>query len=90
MVLHRKAVVPYIVTGGGDTVALRVPDQPFTLRLIRAVGAPLATTSANLTGHPDPETAQEVAKYLEGQIDLILDGGRTVSAILSPSDFSLD
>jgi L-threonylcarbamoyladenylate synthase len=83
MVLHRKPVVPDIVTGGGDTVALRVPDYTFTLRLIRAVGSPLATTSANLTGHADPQTAQEVTDYLEGQIGLILDGGRCPGGIPS-------
>jgi len=83
MVLHRRPVVPDVVTGGGPTVALRVPDHPLTRRLIRAVGGPLATTSANLTGHPDPQTAQEVADYLEGHIDLILDGGRCPGGIPS-------
>lgn len=83
VVLYRKPVVPDIVSGGGPTVALRVPDHPFTLRLIEAVGAPLATTSANLTGHPDPQTAQEVAGYLEGRIDLIVDGGRCPGGIPS-------
>lgn len=83
VVLYRKPIVPDIVSGGGPTVALRVPDHPFTLRLIEAVGAPLATTSANLTGHPDPQTAQEVADYLEGRIDLIVDGGRCPGGIPS-------
>lgn len=83
VILRRKPVVPDIVTGGGPTVALRVPDHPFALRLIRAVGSPLATTSANLTGHPDPRTAQEVVDYLEGRIDLILDGGRCPGGIPS-------
>ena len=83
LVLHRKPVVPDIVTGSGSTVALRVPDHAFTLRLIEAVGAPLATTSANLTGHPDPQTAQEVVEYLEGRIDLVLDGGRCPGGIPS-------
>ncbi len=75
LVLYRRPVVPDIVTGGGPTVAVRVPDHSFTLQLIQAVGAPLATTSANMTGCPDPQTAHEVAEYLEGKIDLILDGG---------------
>jgi L-threonylcarbamoyladenylate synthase len=83
VVLRRKPVVPDIVTGGGLTVALRVPDHAFTLGLIQAVGSPLATTSANLTGRPDPLTAQAVADYLEGRIDLILDGGRCPGGIPS-------
>jgi L-threonylcarbamoyladenylate synthase len=83
VVLHRRTVVPDVVTAGGPTVALRVPDHPFTLKLIRAAGAPIATTSANLTGQPDPRTAQEVAHYLEGRIELILDGGRCPGGIPS-------
>ncbi|HUW97013.1 MAG TPA: Sua5/YciO/YrdC/YwlC family protein, partial [Anaerolineae bacterium] len=46
------------------------------LRLLHAAGGALATTSANLSGRPDPVTAEEVLGYLEGRIDLILDGGR--------------
>jgi len=83
LVLRRKPAVPDIVTGGGATVALRVPDHPFALKLIQAVGGPIATTSANLTGHPDPQTAQEVVEYLEGRIDLVLDGGRCPGGIPS-------
>lgn len=76
LVLRRKAAVPDVVTGGGTTVAVRVPDHAFTLTLLAAIAVPLATTSANLAGHPDSKTAQGVAHYLEGRIDLILDGGR--------------
>jgi L-threonylcarbamoyladenylate synthase len=63
------------VTAGGDTVAVRVPDHPLARKLIRMAGAPLATTSANLSGRPSPVTAQEVAVQLEGRIALIVDGG---------------
>lgn len=83
VVLYRKPEVPDIVTGGGPTVALRVPDHPFALRLIQAVGAPLAATSANLTGRPDPRTAEEVMGYLEGHIELIVDGGRCPGGVPS-------
>jgi len=83
VVLYRQPVVPDVVTGGGPTVALRVPDHPFALRLIRAAGGALAATSANLTGRPDPQTAPEVLNYLEGRVDLILDGGRCPGGIPS-------
>ncbi|GAG34948.1 unnamed protein product, partial [marine sediment metagenome] len=83
VVLYRQPVVPDVVTGGGPTVALRVPDHPFALRLIRAVGGALAATSANLTGRPDPQTAPEVLNYLAGRVDLILDGGRCPGGIPS-------
>ncbi len=75
MVLPRSPDVPDIVTAGGPSVAVRVPDHDFALRLIREAGGVLAATSANLSGRPDPVTAQEVLGYLEGRIDLILDGG---------------
>ena len=75
LVLYRRARVPDVVTGGGPTVAVRVPDHPVALRLIAALGEPLAATSANLSGAPSPVTAEEVAAQLGGRIPLILDGG---------------
>lgn len=83
VVLYRKPEVPDIVTGRGPTVALRVPDHPFALRLIRAAGGVIAVTSANLSGCPDPTTAGEVMGYLESRIELILDGGRCPGGIPS-------
>lgn len=67
--------VPNVVTAGGQTVAVRVPDHPIAQDLIRRVGEPLAATSANLSGQPSPLTAQEVVAQLGGRIALVLDGG---------------
>jgi L-threonylcarbamoyladenylate synthase len=83
MVLTRSAAVPDVVTAGGPSVAVRVPDHDFALRLIKEAGGVLAATSANLSGRPDPVTAQEVLGYLEGRIDLILDGGRCPGGVPS-------
>ncbi len=83
VVLHRKPEVPDIVTGGGATIAVRVPDHSFALGLIRAAGGVLAATSANLSGCPDPTTAGEVMGYLESRIGLVLDGGRCPGGIPS-------
>jgi L-threonylcarbamoyladenylate synthase len=83
VVLHRKPEVPDIVTGGGATVAVRLPDHSFAWGLIRAAGGVLAATSANLSGCPDPTTAGEVMGYLEGRIELVLDGGRCPGGIPS-------
>ena len=58
------------------TVGVRMPDHPFTLALLRETG-PLATTSANISGGPNPTTALDVLSQLGGRIDLILDGGPT-------------
>lgn len=58
------------------TVGVRMPDHPFALALLRAVG-PLAVTSANLSGGENPRNAQDVLTQLDGRIELILDGGET-------------
>jgi L-threonylcarbamoyladenylate synthase len=56
------------------TVGVRMPDHDFARRLLRYAG-PLATTSANLSGGPNPRTTVEVLAQLEGRIELLLDGG---------------
>jgi L-threonylcarbamoyladenylate synthase len=83
IVVPRSGRVPDEVTAGGDGVAVRVPDHPLARALIRAAGAPLATTSANLSGGPNPVTAQEVSAQLAGRIGMILDGGRCPGGVAS-------
>ena len=83
LVLPRKANVPDVVSAGGPTVAVRVPDHPVVQALMAALGAPLAATSANLSGHPSPATAQEVEAELGGRVELILDGGRCPGGVPS-------
>ncbi|MFQ5596079.1 MAG: L-threonylcarbamoyladenylate synthase [Anaerolineae bacterium] len=75
LIVPRADDLPAILTAGGDSVAVRMPDHPIALGVIDAAGAPLATTSANLSGSPDPITAGDVLRDLGGRIDLILDGG---------------
>ena len=76
VVLRRRAGVPDLLTAGGGTVAVRMPDHPLALRLIAAAGGALAVTSANRSGRPSPETAAEVLADLAGRIALLIDGGR--------------
>jgi L-threonylcarbamoyladenylate synthase len=83
LVLPKKANVPDVVSAGGPTVAVRVPDHPVFLALLTALGAPLAGTSANLSGRHSPVTAQEVEAELGGRIELILDGGRCPGGVPS-------
>jgi L-threonylcarbamoyladenylate synthase len=75
LVLRRSDRVPDAVTAGGPTVAVRVPDYPLVCELCRRLGAPLAATSANRHGQPDPVTADDVEAALGGRVPLILDGG---------------
>ena len=75
MVLPARDCVPKRTTGGLSTVALRCPEHPAALAVIRAAGVPIAAPSANLSGKPSTTTAQHVYHDHAGKIPLILDGG---------------
>jgi len=75
LVLRRGAGVPNAVTGGRETIGLRVPDQPLALALLRAFGDGIAAPSANRFGAVSPTTAAHVRESLGDDVDLILDGG---------------
>jgi L-threonylcarbamoyladenylate synthase len=77
LILPKQPAVPGLVTSDLDSVAVRVPDHPVALALIRAAGLPVAAPSANRFGHTSPTTAKHVLHDLDGRIDLILDGGST-------------
>jgi L-threonylcarbamoyladenylate synthase len=74
LVLPRQPRLPAVLAAGGDSVAVRVPHHPVVYALIAALGAPLAASSANLSGQPSPVTANEATAQLGGRVDLILDG----------------
>lgn len=76
IILRSKEIIPPIVRAGGETVGLRCPDHPMTLRLLRAANIPLAAPSANPSGKPSPKNAAQVAEYFDGRIDGIIDGGQ--------------
>jgi L-threonylcarbamoyladenylate synthase len=82
LVVRKRAIVPDAVSLG-PTVAVRIPDHPVTQALIVALSAPLAATSANLSGNPSPVTAREVMGELAGRIEFILDGGSCPGGISS-------
>src|SRR5262245_62617374 len=75
VVVRRAASVPDAVTGGGDTVGVRVPDQPVALALLRAFGSGIAAPSANRFGRVSPTTADHVRADLGSDVDLVIDGG---------------
>jgi L-threonylcarbamoyladenylate synthase len=79
VVLPKVSALPDDVTGGQETVAVRIPNHPVCLELVNQVGRPLAVTSANLSGQPNPTSAQDVAEQLGGRLPLILDGGPSLT-----------
>jgi len=83
IVLPKSDLVPDIVTAGLPTVAIRMPDHPIALTLIRKSGVPVAAPSANLFGHVSPTTADHVRQQLGDRVDRVLDGGRCAIGVES-------
>lgn len=75
MIFPKSKLVPYGTTGGLQTVAVRMPDHPLALALIRAGGGYVAAPSANTSGRPSPTVSEHVEEDMVGKIDMILDGG---------------
>jgi L-threonylcarbamoyladenylate synthase len=76
LVVRRKAGrIDDIVTGGLDTVGIRMPNHPMAISLLDAFGGGLAAPSANRSGHLSPTSAAHVRQDLGDRVDLILDGG---------------
>lgn len=75
LIFHKAEEVPYAVTGGLETVAVRMPNDKTARALIRKADVPVAAPSANRSGRPSPTTAQHVLDDMDGRIPLILDGG---------------
>ena len=76
VILQKKDCVPREVTGGLDTVAVRIPSHPTARQFIRLCGVAVAAPSANLSGSPSPTCAEHVKADLDGRIDMIIDGGQ--------------
>lgn len=104
LILKKEEGVPDVVTGGQDTVGLRVPNHPVALELLRAFGSGIAAPSANRFGRISPTTAEHVRQELGDRVAMILDGGacdvglestildlsRDVPVILRPGAIGVD
>jgi L-threonylcarbamoyladenylate synthase len=75
LVLRRAPAVDLAITGGQDTVALRVPAHPVAQQLLRAFGSGIAAPSANRYGHVSPTRAEHVREEFGDDVRLVLDGG---------------
>ncbi|MBE6673276.1 MAG: threonylcarbamoyl-AMP synthase [Ruminococcaceae bacterium] len=74
VIMPKKPIVPDTVTGGLDTVAVRVPSDPVARRFLKECGVPVAAPSANISGRPSPTRVEHVIEDLSGRIDMILCG----------------
>ena len=75
MILPAAPCVPARITAGTGTVAVRLPGSVLTRELIRAARVPLTGTSANRSGRPAAESAQQVQQQFPTGLDFILEGG---------------
>jgi len=69
------SLVPPRVRGAGGTVALRFPRDPLCIRILQHIGGPVVSSSANLSGQPPAETAEEVVRIFGNQLDMVIDAG---------------
>ena len=82
IIVEAKELLP-VLTAGGNTVGVRIPDNPLLLQILHAFGGPAAITSANLSGEPPATSPQEIGETLTSRLDLIVDGGKTPGPIPS-------
>jgi len=83
ILVPRTDNVPDVVTGGRDSVAIRVPSHPMTQELLTLVADGVVAPSANTFGHVSPTTAQHVQDDIGSEVDMILDGGSCTIGIES-------
>ena len=83
LVLKKSNTIPDIITAGKDTVAVRVPNHPVTLELLKKLPFPLAAPSANPFGSISPTKPAHVENYFKNHIQMILDGGSCANGIES-------
>ncbi|MCY4673222.1 MAG: L-threonylcarbamoyladenylate synthase [Bacteroidetes bacterium] len=83
LVLPRHPSLPKVVSGGLDTVAIRMPSLPIALQLLRSAGLPIAAPSANISGRPSATTWQSAAEDLDGRVSCILRGPKATVGLES-------
>ena len=75
VILKKSNKIPFVTSGGLDTVAVRMPQNQTARAVIKASGCPIAAPSANTSGLPSPTKAKYVIDDMSGKIDAIIDGG---------------
>jgi len=83
IILPRSKKVPDAVTGGRNTVAVRLPAHPVAVSLAEKAGKPICATSANVTGRASAMSGDEVRKTLGSRLDFVIDGGRVSGGLES-------
>jgi L-threonylcarbamoyladenylate synthase len=82
LIFESKGTVAKNMTGGLDTIAIRMPSHPIALKILELAGLPIAAPSANLSGKPSPTIGDHVVEDLSGRVDGIV--------IESQSEFGIE
>ncbi len=83
LILKKKSNIPDLITGGKDTVAVRIPNHPVTLSLLKQLSFPLAAPSANPFNRISPTSSLHVEDYFKNTISMVLEGGECKNGIES-------
>ncbi len=83
LVLKKNKSIPDIITAGKNTVAVRIPNHPTTLELLKQLSFPLAAPSANPFNNISPTKPEHVERYFKNNIKMVLDGGTCINGIES-------
>ena len=76
IVFNKKPIVPDIITGGLDTVAVRMPTNEIAHKLIEYSNCPIAAPSANISGKPSGTQIEDIIEELDGKVEYIIDNGK--------------
>ncbi len=83
VIMPKRKCIPDSVTGGLDTVGIRIPSHPAAHDLIDLCGVPVAAPSANISGRPSPTAFEHVLNDLDGRVDAVIDGGESLYGVES-------
>lgn len=83
MVLKAGSHLSRLLLGGGDQIGIRIPGNEICRELLKLCGVPITSTSANISGQKNPISAREVVENFGNKLDLIIDGGKSLSRIPS-------
>lgn len=83
VIIRRSEKIPWEVSAGLETVAVRMPAHPVALKLIEFSETPIAAPSANPAGRPSPTSGEHVKRDMMGKVDVIIDSGETLYGVES-------
>ena len=83
IILNRSRDIPDLVSGGRDTLGVRMPNHPVALAMIQGFGGPVTGTSANISGGDNPSSWQEVERALGNRVDHVVEEGPAPSGSAS-------